>query len=72
MGRLAVLLGSVHIELVLGGGVADRAYEDEKPFAFTGTVKKVLFDIATHPAAQDDLDVHTAEQHGQAAHALSE
>jgi hypothetical protein len=35
-------------------------------------VKKVVFDIAPHPAAQDELDVHTAEQHGQAAHALSE
>jgi len=54
------------------GGVADRAYEDQKPFAFTGTVKKVVFDIAPHVAAQDELDVHTAEQHGQAAHALSE
>src|SRR5450631_2634301 len=54
------------------GAVADRAYEDKKPFAFTGTVKKVVFDIAPHAAAQDELDVHTAEQHGQAAHALSE
>jgi arylsulfatase len=54
------------------GGVVDRAYEDKKPFAFTGTVKKVVFDIAPHVAEQDELDVHTAEQHGQAAHALSE
>jgi arylsulfatase len=54
------------------GGVVDRAYEDKKPFAFTGTVKKVVFDIEPHAAAQDELDVHTAEQHGQAAHALSE
>jgi arylsulfatase len=54
------------------GGVVDRAYEDQKPFAFTGTVKKVVFDIAPHAAEQDELDVHTAEQHGQAAHALSE
>jgi hypothetical protein len=54
------------------GGVVDRAYADKKPFVFTGTVKKVVFDIAPHVAAQDELDVHTAEQHGQAAHALSE
>jgi arylsulfatase len=54
------------------GGVVDLAYEDKKPFAFTGTVKKVTFDITPHLVAQDELDVHTAEQHGQAAHALSE
>ncbi len=53
------------------GGVVDRAYESDKPFAFTGTVKKVVFDIKPHLSAQDELDVHTAEQHGQAAHALS-
>ena len=28
------------------GGVVDLAYEDRKPFAFTGTVKKVVFDIS--------------------------
>ena len=54
------------------GGVVDRAYEDKKPFAFTGTVKKVVFDITPHLVDQDELDVHTAEQHGQVAHALSE
>ena len=27
------------------GGVVDHGYEDKKPFAFTGTVKKVVFDI---------------------------
>ena len=53
------------------GGVVDRAYEAQAPFAFTGTVKKVVFDITPHLSAQDELDVHTAEQHGQAAHALS-
>jgi hypothetical protein len=53
------------------GGVVDRAYENEKPFAFTGTVKKVVFDIAPHAAAQDELDVHTGEHHGKAAQALS-
>ena len=53
------------------GGVVDLAYEDKKPFAFTGTVKKVVFDIKPHLSAQDELNVHTAEQHGHAAHALS-
>ena len=31
------------------GGVVDRDYEDKKPFAFTGTVKKVVFDITPAP-----------------------
>ena len=54
------------------GGVVDRAYEDKKPFPFTGTIKRVVFDITPHVTEQDELDVHTAHQHGQAAHALSE
>ncbi len=53
------------------GGVVDLAYEHQKPFAFTGTVKKVVFDITPHLSAQDELNVHTAEHHGSAAHALS-
>ena len=54
------------------GGVVDRSYENEKPFAFTGTVKKVTFDIKPHLSDQDAIDLHAAAQHGQAAHALSE
>lgn len=54
------------------GGVVDHAYDNEKPFAFTGTVKKVVFDIAPRTSTEDELAVHTAEQHGQASHALSE
>ena len=41
----------------------DLAYEDRKPFAFTGTVKKVVFDIKPHLSDQDELDLH-AEAHG--------
>jgi arylsulfatase len=54
------------------GGVVDRSYEDEKPFAFTGTIKKVVFDLKPHVTAQDELDLHAAAHQGQAAHALSE
>ncbi len=54
------------------GGVVDPAYEDQKPFPFSGTIKRVVFDITPHVTEQDELDVHTAHQHGQAAHALSE
>ena len=53
------------------GGVVDRDYEDKKPFAFTGTVKKVTFDIKPHLSDQDALNLHAATQHGDAAHALS-
>jgi arylsulfatase A-like enzyme len=53
------------------GGVVDRSYESEKPFAFTGTVKNVVFDVKPHLSDQDELELHAAEHHGQAAHGLS-
>ncbi len=43
-------------------GVVDLAYEDKAPYAFTGTVRKVVFDLkpATHEEEKDLLvhDVH--------------
>ena len=33
------------------GGVVDLAYADQKPFPFTGTIKKVTFDIKPHLTA---------------------
>ena len=54
------------------GGVVDLSYEDKKPFAFTGTVKKVTFDVKPHPSAQDEDELHTAAHHGHAAHGLSQ
>ena len=53
------------------GGVVDLSYEDQKPFAFTGTVKKVVFDIKPHLSAQDEMTIHQAEHQGHAAHGLS-
>ena len=53
------------------GGVVDLEYEDKKPFAFTGTVKKVTFDIKPHLSDQDAINLHAAAHHGEAAHALS-
>ncbi|MFZ2012390.1 MAG: hypothetical protein WAV00_01035, partial [Nocardioides sp.] len=44
------------------GLVADRAYAAKAPFAFTGTVKKVVFDVAPHLDADDDLAIHTHAQ----------
>ena len=53
------------------GGVVDRGYDDKKPFAFTGTVKKVVFDVKPHLADQDEQELHAAAHHGHVAHALS-
>jgi arylsulfatase len=53
------------------GGVVDFAYEDQKPFAFTGTVEKVVFDIKPHLSDRDELDLHAEAQRGHAAHSLS-
>ncbi|MFN2181558.1 MAG: arylsulfatase [Candidatus Promineifilaceae bacterium] len=43
------------------GGVVDLAYEDRAPYAFTGTLKKVVFDLkpATYEAERD-LHEHAA------------
>jgi hypothetical protein len=47
------------------GLVVDRSYAAKAPFAFTGTVKKVVFDVAPHP---DSNDEHALHQHAQQAH----
>jgi len=52
------------------GAVVDRDYADRKPFAFTGTVKKVVFDIEPHEG-DDAVKIHEAAHQGHAAHALS-
>jgi arylsulfatase A-like enzyme len=53
------------------GGVVDRSYEAKKPFAFTGAVKKVVFDIKPHLSDTDELELHAEAQRGNAAHGLS-
>jgi len=51
------------------GGVVDLAYEDRAPYAFTGTVKQVVFDL--HPASHEDLKAlhehHATQSVGQGA-----
>ena len=44
------------------GLVVDRNYADQAPFAFTGTVKKVVFDVAPHANAADE---HALHEHAQ-------
>lgn len=41
------------------GGVVDLDYEDRAPYAFTGTVRKVVFDLAPR-SLQDELALHEA------------
>jgi arylsulfatase len=42
-------------------GVVDLMYEDKTPYAFTGTVKKVVFDLKpSHVDAENDLHAHAA------------
>jgi len=53
------------------GGVVDLAYEDRKPFAFTGTIKRVVFDVNPHPPTDEARELHTAVHHGHVAHGLN-
>jgi hypothetical protein len=46
------------------GLVVDQSYADKAPFAFTGTVKKVVFDVAPHLDGDDEHALH--EQASQA------
>jgi hypothetical protein len=54
-----------------GGGVVDRSYADKAPFAFTGTVKKVVFDLKPHPSDSDERTIHEHAHQGQAAHSVT-
>jgi arylsulfatase A-like enzyme len=49
------------------GLVVDRGYADQAPFAFTGTVKKVVFDVAPHVDDKDELALHA---HAHQAHTV--
>ena len=53
------------------GGVVDLSYEDRKPFAFTGEIKKVVFDIKPHASDDDKHELHKNVHHGHTAHALT-
>ncbi len=48
------------------GGVVDLEYEDKAPYAFTGTIKEVIFDLT--PAGLED---ETALHHHAAVHAVA-
>ncbi len=52
------------------GGVVDRSYAAKAPFAFTGTIHKVVFDIKPH-LEHEEAELHEAAQNADVAHALS-
>ncbi|GAA3810656.1 arylsulfatase [Cellulomonas soli] len=68
--RTVGLLFSTYAGLDIGrdnGGVVDLDYEDRAPYAFTGTVRQVVFDLA--PGAHDaELDLHEATAQAALAH----
>ncbi len=53
------------------GGVVDLGYAHKKPFAFTGSINKVVFDVSPHPSPDDEHELHKTVHHGHAAHALT-
>ena len=53
------------------GGVVDRGYANRAPFAFTGTIKKVVFDIKPHLTSADEQALHESAHHGHVAHGIS-
>ena len=48
-----------------------EAYGDKSPFAFTGTVKKVVFDLAPHPKESDRKALHEAHHQMEMGHGIS-
>jgi arylsulfatase len=51
------------------GLVVDRDYEDKSPYAFTGTVKKVVFDLK--PArSEDEIVLHQHASNHAVAHGI--
>jgi arylsulfatase len=49
------------------GGVVDLDYEDRAPYAFTGTVRNVVFDLAPH-AHDQELTLHESTAQAALAH----
>jgi arylsulfatase A-like enzyme/uncharacterized membrane protein len=53
------------------GGVVDLAYEDKAPYAFTGTVKNVVFDLKPATSHDDDKELHAVTQQAGVAHGVA-
>jgi arylsulfatase len=53
------------------GMPVDRSYADKSPFAFTGAVKKVVFDINPHQTDEHEQELHEHAQQALAGHAIN-
>jgi arylsulfatase len=53
------------------GMPVDRSYADKSPFAFTGVVKKVVFDINPHQTDEHEQELHEHAQQALAGHAIN-
>ena len=51
--------------------VVDRNYADKSPFAFTGNVKKVVFDVNPHLTDEDEQALHEHAQQSLSGHGIS-
>ena len=49
----------------------DRGYADKSPFAFTGHIHRVSFDLKPHLIAHDEEAMNQAHHHGLVAQGLS-
>jgi hypothetical protein len=49
----------------------DRSYADLSPFAFTGTVRKVVFDINPHLSDEHEQELHDHADWAHAVHAIT-
>jgi arylsulfatase len=53
------------------GMPVDRNYADKSPFAFTGTVKRVVFDVNPHVSEEHERELHEQVHQALAAHAIN-
>ena len=53
------------------GLVVDQAYEDKAPYPFTGTVKKVVFDLKPSTSHDDEKALHEHASIHAVAHGVS-
>jgi arylsulfatase len=53
------------------GMPVDRSYADKSPFAFTGTVKKVVFDVDPHLEEEREHELHLSAQQAATLHAIN-
>jgi uncharacterized membrane protein len=59
------------IEVAHLSNLSKRSYADKSPFVFTGTVRKVVFDVNPHLTEAHEKDLHEHAQWAHAAHAIN-